>query len=166
MSIINCRPLTVQNINDPNGPEPLTPNHFLTMKTKVIMPPPGSFVKEDVYARKRWRKTQYLLNEFWTRWRKEYILLQQMRTKWTKESPNLKIGDVVIIRDDDLPNTRGQWTLGKVTETIVDKDDLVRRVKLMIATSKLDKLGKRADALTILERPIHKLTVTLLVESQ
>ena len=86
MAILNSRPLTIQNLNDPQGPEPLTPNHLLTMKTKIILPPPGSFVKEDLYARKRWRKTQYLLNEFWARWRKEYLLIQQTRSKWNTPS--------------------------------------------------------------------------------
>ena len=71
MAIVNGRPLTVDNLGDPCGPEPLTPNHLLTMKSKVILPPPGDFVKEDVYARKRWRRVQYLANEFWARWRKE-----------------------------------------------------------------------------------------------
>ena len=36
MAIINCRPLTAQNINNPLGPEPLTPNHLITM-TKIYM---------------------------------------------------------------------------------------------------------------------------------
>lgn len=34
MAIINSRP----NLNDPSGPEPLIPNHILTMKYAVILP--------------------------------------------------------------------------------------------------------------------------------
>jgi hypothetical protein len=30
------------------------------MKTSVITAPPGSFQREDVYARKRWRNIQYI----------------------------------------------------------------------------------------------------------
>lgn len=33
-SIINSRPLTVDNLNDPQSPEPLTPNHLLTRSQK------------------------------------------------------------------------------------------------------------------------------------
>ena len=61
-AIVNSRPLTTDTLNDPKSPEPLTPNHLLTMKTKVVLPPPGNFVKEDMYARKRWRRVQYLAN--------------------------------------------------------------------------------------------------------
>ena len=60
IAIINNRPLTQQCLNDPKSLEPLTPNHLLTMKTKILPPPPGNFVPEDVYARKRWRRVQYL----------------------------------------------------------------------------------------------------------
>ena len=62
MAIINSRPLTYQCLNDPKSLEPLTPNHLLTMKNKTLLPPPGNFVKEEIYARKRWRKVQYLIN--------------------------------------------------------------------------------------------------------
>ena len=51
--IVNCRPLTVDTINSPQLPQPLKPNHLLTMKSKVIMPPPGSFQRADLYSRKR-----------------------------------------------------------------------------------------------------------------
>ena len=162
MAIINSRPITAQDLNDPCGPEPLTPNHFLTMKSKVILPPPGNFVKEDVYARKRWRKAQYLLNEFWSRWRKEYLLTQQSRVKWNEKKRNISIGDIVVLRDDD--SLRGHWKLAKVIDTHVDADGLVRRVKLLVGTSDLSKDGKRNGNPTTLERPIHNLT--LLLESE
>ena len=73
MSIVNCRPLTVNEIEDPNAFEPLTPNHILTSKSEIPYPPPGTFVKEDLFLRKRWRCVQYLLEQFWARWKKEYI---------------------------------------------------------------------------------------------
>ena len=51
--IINSRPLTVTNINSPDdAPEPLTPNHLITMKSKIVLPPLGNFHKEDVYSKK------------------------------------------------------------------------------------------------------------------
>ena len=55
-AIVNCRPLTVDTINSPQMPEPLTPSHLLTMKSKVILPPPGEFQSADLYSRKRWRR--------------------------------------------------------------------------------------------------------------
>ena len=49
----NDRPLTVPS-SDPEDLDPLTLNHILTMKSKVVMPPPGNFQKADLYLRKRW----------------------------------------------------------------------------------------------------------------
>jgi hypothetical protein len=54
-AIVNSRPLTVDSINDPDSLNPLTPNHLLTMKSKVVFPPPGVFQSVDQYCRKRWR---------------------------------------------------------------------------------------------------------------
>ena len=42
-SIVNSRPLTVENLLDPLAPELLTPNNLLTLKTQVMLPPPGKF---------------------------------------------------------------------------------------------------------------------------
>ena len=52
-AVINSRPLTVDTLSDADSPLPLTPNHLLTMKSKVIMPPPGVFQKADLYCRRR-----------------------------------------------------------------------------------------------------------------
>ena len=67
--IINTRPLAVDTLNDPLSLEPLTPNHLLMAKSRVVLPPPGEFVREDMYSRKRWKRVQYLLDQFWTRWK-------------------------------------------------------------------------------------------------
>ena len=52
-SIVNSRPLIVDNLNDPHYLSPLTPNHLLTMKTKVLLPPPGNFQTKERYSKKR-----------------------------------------------------------------------------------------------------------------
>ena len=39
-AIVNSRPLTTSNLNDPTSREPLTPNHLITMKSKVVLAPP------------------------------------------------------------------------------------------------------------------------------
>ncbi|XP_026206573.1 uncharacterized protein LOC113156001 [Anabas testudineus] len=159
MAIINSRPLTAHLLNDPAGPQPLTPNHLLTMKSSIVLPPPGEFVREDLYLRKRWRKVQYLANEFWSRWKKEYLLNQQQRQKWHKGRRNAKINDIVLVQDDNAP--RNEWKLAKVTEVYPGKDGCVRKLQLLISDRALDEQGKRVTKPVYLERPIHK-TVTLL----
>lgn len=56
MAIVNSLLIRVDGVNDPHAQEPLTQNHLIIMKSKVTLPPPGVFVKEDVYATKRWRR--------------------------------------------------------------------------------------------------------------
>ena len=142
--------------------EPLTPNHLLTMKSKLIFPPPGQFQRSDLYCRKRWRRIQYLANEFWSRWRREYLQNLQVRRKWHGIKRNAQQGDIVLISDDNLP--RSQWRLGRIIEAFQDKDGLVRKVKLLVGSSSLTSKGKRTESKVYLDRPIHKLV--LLCESE
>ena len=44
-NIVNSRPLTVNTMMSSGAPEPLTPNHLLKIKVKVLMPPPGVFLR-------------------------------------------------------------------------------------------------------------------------
>ncbi|CAI5694724.1 unnamed protein product [Oreochromis niloticus] len=159
MSIVNSRPLTVDNLNDPNGPEPLTPNHLLTMKPTGALPPPGTFIREDMYARKRWRHIQYLAEQFWNRWRREYLSNIATRQRWHIPRRNLKVGDIVIERMDDLP--RNEWRLARVEDTVADKDGLVRKVKIRLGDQKMKREGQCSGKPSIVERPIQKLILLL-----
>ncbi|KAL7859454.1 hypothetical protein SRHO_G00146010 [Serrasalmus rhombeus] len=130
MAIVNSRPLTVDNLTDPDSLEPLTPNHLLTQKSNKALPPPGEFIREDMYGRKRWRHVQYLAEQFWSRWRKEYLATIATRQRWHSPRRNVQPGDIVMLRDDNLP--RYEWRLGRVSETTPDKDGLVRRVRVQL----------------------------------
>ena len=156
MSIVNSRPLTVDNLSDATSANPLSPNHLLTQKTRVVLPPPGEFVKEDIYSRKRWRRVQYLLNVFWSRFKVEYLQTLQARQKWNGVERNVQLGDVVILKDDDI---RSNWQLAIVEEAFPSADGQVRKVKLRIADKSLNKDGQRVKNVSYLERPIHKLVV-------
>ena len=61
-AIVNSSSLTVNQLTDPDSPEPLTPSHLLIMKSKVLLSAPGKFESADMYARKRWRRVQHLAN--------------------------------------------------------------------------------------------------------
>ncbi|CAB4027867.1 Hypothetical predicted protein, partial [Paramuricea clavata] len=116
--IINSRPIVVVP-SDIDQPQPLTPNMLLTMKTRPLLPPPGVFTPEDVYSRRHWRRSQYLADQFWTRWKWEYLQSQQKRTKWNERQPNLREGDIVIMKEQ---SPRNQWPLGRVVEAILSED--------------------------------------------
>ena len=87
-AIVKSRPMTAETINDVQIHVPLSPSNFLTMKSKVIMPPPGSFGPADAYCCKRWRRTQHIVNEFWARWHKEFIqtLQEQKLCRWKRRN--------------------------------------------------------------------------------
>ena len=66
---------------------------------------------------------------------------------------------IVLLKDEDV--VRNQWRLGRITETIEDKDGLVRRVKIKIGDRNLKKDGKRISKESVLERPVHKVILIL-----
>ena len=78
-AIINSRPLVVEAINDGNSEVALSPIHLLTMKSKVVMPPPSVFGTPDLFCEKRWRRVQHVNNTFWSRWHKEFLATLQER---------------------------------------------------------------------------------------
>ena len=156
MLIVNSRPLAP--VNNQEG-ECITPNHLVTMKPTQPLPPPGNFAQEDIYARKRWRRVQYLVQQFWSRWRKEYLLHLSARQKWTIPRRNVKTGDVVLLVDENSP--RMEWPIAIITEVKRDSDGLVRRIKARRGNSELDKEGKSLKLASVLERPIQKVVVLL-----
>ena len=162
-NIVNSRPLAVNTLNDPTSVLPLCPNHLLTMKSGVVVVPPGEFDRSDGYCRKRWKRVQYLANCFWERWKKEYVLQLQERDKWVKSKRNLQIGDIVLVLDENIP--RSQWKVAQVTEVFPSGDGLVRKVKVQVGDPSISDSGKRTKALSFLERPVQKLVLLLEAEN-
>ena len=148
--IVNSRPLSVDYMSDAEAPEPLTPNHLLTMKPKRVLLPPGEFQRPDVYCRRRWRRVQFCANEFWLRWREEKLQMLQVRHKWVWPKKNLTVGDIEISKESE--EARRKWPVGKIVEVYPSQDGLVRKVKLLMADGNLDKHGKRQGPPSYLNR--------------
>ena len=146
--IVNSRPLTTDT-SEPNHVA-LSPIQLLTLKSKVVLPPPGVFQKEDLYCKRRWRQVQHLANLFWSRFRKEYLQNLQLRNKWNHPKRNFMVNDIVLLRDSAVG--RQQWPMAKVTKTFPGSDGLVRSVELKVPS-----------ATKTLKRPIQK--IVLLVEA-
>jgi len=68
VAIVNARLISALP-SDTDDPQPLSPAMLLTLKTHPAGPPPGQFLRADIYARCRWRRVQFLAEQFWTRWR-------------------------------------------------------------------------------------------------
>ena len=75
------------------------------------------------------------MGHFWKRWVKEYLIELNRRQKWLEKKPNLGVGDVVLIMDENVP--RGAWPLGRVVDVNVGRDGLVRSVRLRTKTTYL-----------------------------
>ena len=149
-AIVNSRPLTVDSLSD-ESINPLRPSDLLTMKTKVVLPPPGVFQRADIYCRKRWRAVQHLANVFWSRWRKEYLMSLQERQKWDTVHPNLDVGDVVLLVDDDVK--RNKWPMGRITETFPGDDGLVRKVNVKTSGSDVPLSRSIAKVVLLMKCP-------------
>ena len=145
-AIVNSRPLTVDSLADPDSLAPLTPNHLLTMKSKIVLPPPGNFQNADMYSRRCWRRVQHLANEFWCRWKKEYLHSLQLRQKWLKPQRDLRIDDIVLIKDDCLAHNH--WQLARVSKTNQDADGHMHTVRLTLADPDLKPQGSLSETIT------------------
>ena len=62
-AIINSHPSTIDVLSGVTSLAHRSPVNILTMKLRVVMPPPGHFTSPDRYCRKRWRRVQHLPNE-------------------------------------------------------------------------------------------------------
>ena len=93
----------------------------------------------------------------WVRWRREYIHSLRSRSKWQVNRPNIKVGDIVIVKEEGA--IRNRWPMAKVVEVAPGSDGLVRHVKIQMADSNIDDRGKRHVAPRLFDRPIQKLVV-------
>lgn len=64
--------------------------------------------------------------EFWSRWTKEYISELQQRYRWKIKQHNLKTGELVIVKEDNLPPLL--WLYGRVEKLYAGKDGVIRVV--------------------------------------
>ena len=141
-SIINSRPLTpISFVEDFD--RPLTPKDLLVLQPDSGLPPVITR-DSDTFFPQRWRHIQHYSDLFWKRWVKEYLPSLVPRQKWYDAKPNVRKGDIVILKNEDMP--RSQWPLGRVIDTFADPKGFVRSVLVKTSTGKL-------------KRPISKICV-------
>lgn len=139
---LNSRPLCPVS-NDPNDLSVLTPAHFL-IGDNLLVPPRPSLLDIHTSRLSQWKQISQKVEHFRKRWKAEYLSKLQYRNKWMRQCDNVEVGDMVLIKDDDLPPSK--WLLGRVIETFPDEEGLVRRVNVKTHT-------------TSLMRPIHKISI-------
>jgi hypothetical protein len=120
--ILNSRPLTplTSNIDDL---EVLTPGHFLIGRPiNYIVEPDLRNVSDN--RLKLWQQVTKSVQIIWKRWNNSYLSHLQNRSKWTKKKDNVKVGEMVIIKEDNVPPSK--WILGRIIEVFYGKDQSVR----------------------------------------
>ncbi|XP_055714332.1 uncharacterized protein LOC129808575 [Phlebotomus papatasi] len=127
---INSRPLTPSS-TDPTDLEALTPAHFL-IGCPLTAAPDQSLTGIPENSLKNWALVQQRVQSFWNRWRTEFLHTMQQRNKWTMEHPSVTIGNMVLIKEDNLPPTK--WMLGRVLEVHPGTDGKVRVATVQTST--------------------------------
>ncbi|XP_067940311.1 uncharacterized protein [Watersipora subatra] len=162
MATVNSRPISTDSLSDTDAI--ITANHLLTMKSQHFPPPPGEFDSAEIYGRLMYRKSQQLAEEFWTMWKAQYLTKIEGRSKWENPKQNIKVGDIVIIVDNNEP--RNQWKTGSVIATHQGPDGLVRKTTVMLGTKDLNNAGKPNRPRITLDRPVQKLIKLMSAENR
>lgn len=142
-SCLNSRPISVISNDDPQGQLPLTPGHFL-IGEPLINVPEQNYENSTVSSLSRWQFIQKTLQNFWRRWSQEYLATMMNRYKWSSQVPEPNVGQIVLIKEDDLPPSR--WLLGRVLEKHPGSDNITRVVTLRTKSSTI-------------KRPVSKLCI-------
>ena len=125
---LNSRPLTpLPDASD--ALEVLTPGHFLIGRPLTALP--DEAVHQQLTTLRRWQLCQTLTRHWWARWSKEYIETLLKFSKWHTPSRNLRVGDIVCLRDEPLAPTR--WPLARVIEIHPGRDGRTRVVTVRTA---------------------------------
>ena len=132
--VMNSRPI-VRVSADLGDESALTPMHFLCpgifahSRDEVLPPTPP----DAACLRYTWRQSRALVDVLWRCWSRDYVSALQARPKWRDVEPNLDIGDVVLLVDEQ--KRRGDWRVGSIVST--DGADIVRTVEVRTTDGKV-----------------------------
>lgn len=118
-AISNSSPLTPVS-NDPNDLMVLSPGHFSIGHALTS-------IKDHDY-------THMPMNRL-SRWHKEYLNKMINRSKWNKDNSNINKGDIVVLKEDNIPPMH--WALGRIIDTHPGTDGIVQAVTVKTAKSTL-----------------------------
>ena len=144
---LNSRPLLPLSSHNQDGLMTLTASHFLLYQSPSSYPEDPR-LPENPDLLKKWNHCQAIIQHFWQRWSREYLSTLQTRSKWQHQSPNLQVGDIVILRHETTFSCH--WPLARVTAVYPGQDGLVRVVMIKTATG---HLKRPVVKLALLHRP-------------
>ena len=110
--------MTSETISDVKNDISLSQRNLLTMKSKVIIPPPGCFLSPEISCRYSWRRNQHIaICWFWSRWCKDFPqIFQEQKTSKT-EKTIFRNEDIVLLKAE---THRNHLPLAHTTERFAD----------------------------------------------
>jgi len=146
-AVLNSRPVAYRNTVG-QGTIIITPAHFLIGRPMTEIPQmDNENVNLSIGHNLQLLREKFF--NFWKLWRIDYLAQLQYRNKWQKKKENIKVGQIVIIKDKDDPKPF-DWPLGKIIEVYPGKDGLVRVVDVLF-----NGTIKRRDITKLICLPIH-----------
>lgn len=139
---LNSRPLCIQSDTSQEF-VPLTPGHFL-IGAPLLSPAEIVIDEQPSSIVNRWRKLKALGQAISFRWKEEYLKELHKRFKWKFPNKNVDVGDIVVIRQENLPPT--EWRLGRIVKVYLGSDGRVRVADLRTQKG-------------LITRPISKLVI-------
>ncbi|CAI6369999.1 unnamed protein product [Macrosiphum euphorbiae] len=84
---------------------------------------------------------------FWRRWSNEYLHTLQGSQRWFKQTPNLMVGDLVVINTPSRPPMA--WQIGRIIEVHPGEDNIVR-----VATVKTQEGTLKRPVVKLVKLPV------------
>ncbi|XP_047019136.1 uncharacterized protein LOC124629667 [Helicoverpa zea] len=141
---LNSRPLSY--VEDQDKLTILTPGHFLVGEP-LVLPPDSNYERSNVSNLRRWHLLQKMMQEFWRRWSHDYLHQFLQRHKWQNQTPEPSVGDIVLIKEDNMPP--GRWLLGRVEGKHPGSDGLTRVVTIRTKLSTIKRPTSKVCVLPV-----------------
>ena len=168
-NVLNHRPLSVKRYqSDGQTDDFLSPTPNMLMTGRSASGPPQDYLDEDD-PKLRLTFLQELERAWWYQYKVQYFDSLVPTRKWSEKKRNMCVGDVVLIeyKSKSMPGT---YRLGKVRETEIDHNGLVRTC---VVTYKLvrpinnNNRNTTDDVVTKdIRVPIQRLVLILPIEEQ
>lgn len=125
-AVLNSRPMTSLS-DDPSEYKALTPSHFI-IGGNLMLPQEPDLSAVPMNRLRRFQLMQAQLQRFWTRWSMEYLPQMQRRGRWTSPSRAIQVGDLAILKEDNVPIL--QWKLVRISAVHPGADGIIRVVTI------------------------------------
>lgn len=142
---MNSRPICAMS-DDPEDVTPLTPAHFIIGES-LRLPVQAKTIAAPRSALEHFKGLQFLIQSFWKEWSEDYLNALMQRPKWKKEYENIRIGQLVLLQNENLPPT--YWSMGRVVEVAKGSDGCVRSATVKVNGGTLERTIRKMCLLPV-----------------